>query len=329
MSDAPERPLARVLLFSAVLIALGLAGVELGLRALWFQRHSEHALAIGQALATARQLLARPAPVGIWRTDPRLGYTHVPGSNGIHRTADFAASYTIDERGERAMPVPAAPRGEVWWLGGSYTFGHGVEDTESFAARLAAGPWRAWRVRNRAVMGWGTVHAYLRLRDALASEPPPALVLYAMIEAHVGRNSIRRSWIETLTAYDRLHPHVALEDGRLVEHGVIDEGAALPDSPGLRERELELTRALIEGMAAACAEASVPFAVVLLDDDWSVPVVRLLAETGVPLLDLSQVPIEGFASDRHPTPDDHARLARAIEASFVGRFLAEGGPLSP
>lgn len=328
MSESP-RPLGRVLLFSGILVLLCLGVIELALSVVYFQRHSEQPLAIVQALRTARTLLQRPTPVGIWRTDPRYGYVHIPGATGIHRTADFEVRYTIGDDGNRVIPAPPDPRGEILFLGGSYTFGHGVEDAESYPARLAAGPWSTWWVRNRAVMGWGTTHAYLALSDRLAAAPPPALVLYAMIEAHVMRNSVRASWVKTLTAYDRLHPHFELVAGAPVFQGVVDESGAVPDSPELRRKELALTAAFLKAMRDACRARGVAFAVILLGDDWSVPVVRLLATSGIPLVDLSGVPIEGFAGDIHPNPEDHARLAAALADSFVGQWVGRGRLAAP
>ena len=320
----PPRPLGRALLFSGILFGLGFLIVELALSVVYFQRNSEHPLAIVQAIRTARALLQRPEPVGIWQTDQRLGYRHVPDASGTHRTLDFEVEYTIGPTGERVIPGPGGGRGEILFLGGSYTFGHGVADAESYPALLASGAWSGWTVRNRAVMGWGSAHAHLALADRLASKPAPALVVYAMIEAHVGRNYIRSSWVETLTAYDRLHPHFELEDGELSFRGVIDESGSRPDSAALDRTELELTAAFLSAMREDCEAAGVPLALVLLGEDWSLPAARLLVESGIPLVDLSALSIEGFPRDIHPNPQDHVRLAEAIAGSFVGRWLASG-----
>ena len=70
--------------------------------------------------------------IGIWRTDPVFGYAHVPSTEGHHVLPEsFDVVYTIDGSGNRVTPRTTAPLARILVLGGSFSFGHGVEDDEA------------------------------------------------------------------------------------------------------------------------------------------------------------------------------------------------------
>ena len=87
--------------------------------------------------------------VGIWRDHPRYGWENRPDAIGYHKTDDFEVTYTIDSSGNRLIPVPEDPAGEIVLLGCSFTFGYGVNDDESYGAVLAKKYWPRIEVINR------------------------------------------------------------------------------------------------------------------------------------------------------------------------------------
>lgn len=75
--------------------------------------------------------------IGIYRTDERTGWSYAPNTTGNSSGFAFDVEYNIDENGHRVMQAPSSPRFNIVLIGGSYTFGFGVEDSESYAAELA------------------------------------------------------------------------------------------------------------------------------------------------------------------------------------------------
>lgn len=257
--------------------------------------------------------------VGIWQTDDRFGYSHIPGSVGVHKTGDFKVKYTIGVGGERYIAAPKNPKGRVLFLGGSLTFGHGVEDSESFPALLAREYWSDFEVVNRAVMGWGTAHAYLSLLDELRSGRKPKMVIYGYIPDHVVRNYIRKDWIEVMERYKRKHPHFEIKDGELSFKGVVGLAGGLEDSAELGEKELKLTAAFLAAMKKLCQERDIPFVVIFLPklQPLQAEVIKAIRDNRISSLDISRDRPEGFPGDPHPNAKDHRRIAESIGGSFI------------
>jgi hypothetical protein len=246
--------------------------------------------------------------VGIWRNDPRLGFTHAASSSGTHETPEFRVRYTIDEEGCRAIPGARQKRRGVLFLGDSFTFGHGVEDHQTFSAVLSADHWPHVGVRNCGVMGSSTGQAYLQLERSMAEKRLPRAVVYGWTSADLQRNHLRRSWLATLHAHGRRNAYFA----------------------ELAEREQAVTRALIRGMARLCARRSVRFLVVVLatrqpQDEMGDWLVEQGAAHAIEVLDLRTVRGPYFKNDGHPKPPWHRAVARALAEHAAGRIGVEPG----
>ena len=121
-----------------------------------------------------------------YRSDGVLGWAHRPDWETVHETDDFRVSVRTDARGLRATPHPTPRPGvgepyRILVVGDSFAFGWGVEDDETFSARLAAElpvpPGRSHlEVLNAGVAGWSADHYGLFLKRA-GFELEPDLIL--------------------------------------------------------------------------------------------------------------------------------------------------------
>ncbi len=253
--------------------------------------------------------------------DPVAGHKGKPNSTARQSNRDFNVTYRTDADGWRVMPAPtpdpsAAPGAPptVWFLGCSFTFGAGVEDSETYAYQLAAHAWPHARVRNYSYSGWGTTNAYLVLKDKLAQKEKPDVVVYGLISHHMRRNYLRQSWF-SVNGSDKPIPHFELEQGRLRWDGFISRSAAiLPDSPELDRKELALTVALIGAMAEMSRQRGVPFVVLVLHSDQPALVDAVRATPNLSVLDVSQLSTAFHPHDGHPTALWHQAVAHAIAA---------------
>ena len=146
---------------------------------------------------------------------------------------------------------------------------------------------------------------------------PPAMAIYVMIPNHVKRNYIRMSWVKILAKFDKDHPHFELIDGKLTFMGVVGAPNSLPDTPEMRDKEVELTKAFLIEMQKICRKRQVPFIVILLRKYHLVDIYKTMIDNNIQILDLSGIEIEGFESDAHPNPNDHRKIAEMILNSIV------------
>lgn len=298
MDPAPPRP-RRDTLRAKILLALGAGGLTLlSLVLVW---HDEARFLVWTLTHDER-------PLGIHRHDPRYCYVHIPGSSVVHEASEFSVTYTIDGRGHRITPTPANAAGRATLLGCSYTFGHGVEDRETYAHLLGQRHWKTLKVRNRAVMGWGVQHALLALEDEMKEPTPPRLVLYGWMRDHVDRVGTPQYCGNTHSAF--------MEDPQ--------KANALTPA-----QELGECVAAVQRMYDLCRDRGVPFFAVMLsspnvypDQDEDLEYGRMmdaLKISGIPTIDLTQIGRGMFYPiDHHPRPGWHQAVAAALASKVTG-----------
>lgn len=261
--------------------------------------------------------------IGIFQEDPLLGFDHIPRSTGREKSFGFDVTYTIDESHCRVTRTPSSSRGTVLFLGGSFTFGYGVEDDENYPAILASEFWTDHKIRNRSVNAWGTVQAYVALKRELETEKLPIAVCYGWIENHSKRNYLRRSWLEVLG--QRRNPHFEIERNRLVFKGLAGPEQGVEPSILLYEKEEEITQRLVAEMARICRTRGVPFFLLRLPEARVGGGVHLFtcSTDGAPISVLNATQVIGPILDTsgHPTPKLHLELARFIADSEMGKAL--------
>lgn len=317
--------------YYGVMVLLVLGVLELMSSVFYFQYNAEESFALSHYIrGFDKSGKKHPGlkAVGIWQLDERYGFSHIAKKVGTHETADYKVTYTIGKDQERFIPAKPDVERKILFLGGSYAFGQGVADDESYPAILGHNYWNQWAIENRAVMAWGTAHALLALSDALESETPPTAVIYGMIPHHVTRNYIRRSWVKGLAGYGLKHPHFELKESILEYQGVVGPDQSAEDSPVVRQKELALTAAMLTALQEKSAESGIPFIIVLLpkirvEMGWPPQLIRHMTESGMNVLDISEMQLERFSdNDRHPNIKDHERIAEQIDDSFVTGLIA-------
>ncbi len=313
----------RTACFSLVLFVGVLFFCEALLSIAYFRQVSTGTSALGVYSRKLVQIAySRLAPIGVYDEDPVLGYRHQTNVQGKHRTLDFSVTYTLNEEGNRVIPQPEEAEGRILFVGGSYTFGHGVEDEEVFPSILARKFWPRWSVVNRAVPGYGTAHSYLVLKEAFESDNPPDVVIYPFLNGHIVRNYINATWIDALSTYGRRHPHFEIESGQLTFKGVVGIEEAKPASDEVSATERQLTQLMVREMQSLCGQNGVEFFLVLLPGErWPPSLVASFYQLKHPPVDLSNIRLEGFGNDGHPNSDDHRNLAERIGQSGITEFL--------
>ena len=280
-----------------------------------------------EAAWKARLALLGHPRVGIWQDDDTLGWRHRASASGREsKWLAYDVRYTTDAHGHRVTEGDY-DRPKLLFVGGSFTFGHGVEDEEPFAARLA----RAFpdhKVINAGVNGWGTAQALIEVEAELAQHDDVELVLYGFIANHLHRNHRRRSWLEGIDRWGgRRNALFEQVGGELRRQALAGPDDAIGDEdPELARAEARVTRGLLERMHAVCARHRVPFRIVHLPDGTDFPVLsRLAPELPRDVLhDLrSEIAYEEirFRYDFHPTAEGHRRLAARMRV-LVAQALA-------
>lgn len=154
-----------------------------------------------------------------YRPDGSLGYAIRPDWETIQEDEEYSVRVTTNSLGLRGAGVPARKAADAYRIlvvGDSFAFGYGVEDWESFPARLES----ALRERrpgvevlNAGVPGWSadTYLVYLRNRGFALD---PDLVIVAMSENDVGDLAWSRLTLDADRLPVRVEPTLRMIDHR-------------------------------------------------------------------------------------------------------------------
>jgi hypothetical protein len=324
-------------------------------------------------LELALAVLRAEGPPATWATGDRLreneavtdlGHLPAAGSYQIQQvTRDgetlFDVAYTVGADGFRITPEPPdADAGRLNLFGGSFAFGHGVEDDETLAFHL--GRALGAEVRNFGINGGGP-HQSLAI---LESERDTRGNVNVLLTApwHGERIACRRPWSGG-------SPRYRLDHDGLVRDGVCPAEGAEPLHRALRQSmifhvaetafgvlrrertataELDLFVAVIGRMADLSRERGQAFVVAYIGADslHGVPLdnaalMRRLAATGATVVDVSLAPSQRELSpdyfihelDNHPTAlaNEHRAelLAPVIDSILTQQAAQEGRTRRP
>ena len=233
------------------------------------------------------QRSSEPSP--LFATDPRLGYTILPGRYRVRLGGDggraLAFTATIGADTTRATgPQPDAPgaatRPTVLVFGDSYAWGWGVDDESSFPWIVQAGlPDR--RVVNFAQNGYGHLHVLQQMEDRRAVVASAAHVVVAYGDFLERRNMpapsrlrefriLRDAWGRPALA-GAFHPSARLREDGTLERGRVPMGCddnAWCDLPEPSREELHrLTGRLLAEIRAVRGAGPLTLAWLAGEDD--------------------------------------------------------------
>lgn len=241
--------------------------------------------------------------------DGRFGHKGIPEITAVHRHREFEVTYSHGGDGWRRMPAAkrSPPRGEIVFLGCSYTYGVGVEDDQTYSYLLAANAWTDFEVVNMSCPGWGTNHLSLALEDLLSQSEKPLGVFYAFFDGHFQRNGERASW------HGRIKMPFPLVDRQGNHQGIKPSSfAQKADTFALDQEERQITATMIRKMNDACRQARVPFVVLVLQVQNEKDMEVLTEIPELHWIDLRPICDEYFRHDGHPTPRSHRAIAWAL-----------------
>jgi len=288
-----------------------------------------------------------------------LGYAPIPNLQGIwSRTIGddhvFRSEFSIDGHGLRVGPTAhSADLPCVFFFGGSYTFGSGVNDEEAMPYLVAADFLRQYRVFNFGFRGYGPHQMLAALEhdiygDSLGCQPTHAI--YQMIPDHVSRAAGFASWDENGPQYELNAQGVAMQIGtfargkqeppgkllRILNRSLIVQRLKQFTQARPDEKSADLTFAILQRAQEIVQERSsvAQFHVIYWPADQSLLslVVDKLERNGFDLHPISTVlPEFNFdrAQYRFHRYDGHPNVrAHRLIADYVGREIL-GIPVQP
>jgi hypothetical protein len=123
---------------------------------------------------------------------PSLGFALHPGTFRvtINKGLTYYATHGTDSlRITSFAEEPSAELPAIWFLGCSYTYGMGLDDSLTFPF-LVNKNLSSFSVKNFGVPGYGTVQGYLQLKQQLVAHAPPAWVMVNYADFHEERNAL-------------------------------------------------------------------------------------------------------------------------------------------
>jgi hypothetical protein len=285
---------------------------------------------------------ATRAPTTYWSVHPEFGVMPLPGRYQARKEGEtgspvYEALYTIGDDGFRATPQPPqAGEADAFFLGGSSTFGEGLNDDETLP-HLWSSLNEGYRVHNKGVSGWGLHQAYAVWKAEILE--PGAVVVVQTAPWDSDRSAC-------LPRFSGLSPRFSLENGELVQAGKCRSvtGSSMVDALLMRSHlvqklydaayrmqsagKLDLYLALLKKMQALAEErgqclvvafnraARAYLSSIALDN---AEIVGALQDAGIRLVDVSLAdPIEELdqayfiAGDGHPTAAANQVKARLL-----------------
>jgi hypothetical protein len=149
-----------------------------------------------------RLMLAPPVAKkgALTQPDRELGFAPIPGARSRWMMPGvYDATYQINALGARGVDADAGDDAEQWILavGCSLTFGLGVNDDETWPARLGEHLGEGAQVVNGGVIAYGPQQMALRARR-LAAAIEPDIILVGLARDHLTRLGANPEWNESL-----------------------------------------------------------------------------------------------------------------------------------
>jgi hypothetical protein len=281
-----------------------------------------------------------------------LGISLKPGNYSItlNKKVHFSATHTAHN--QRQTPYSAADSIEqsIAFLGCSFTYGYGVNDTETFVSKLQQ-KHANWSLLNYGVIGYGTVQSLIQLKDIIRKGETDAVILN-FSSFHFMRNALTQTYRKNLKlgyAHSSESVDSVMHNARFPYINACDCKPQYADWTNMHDnwtgREylasinwiqtlneqykdskidaLELTTCLLKKMQKLCQEAHIKFAVVCLDSTTETDQLHSKLTT-IPWLDVKfdfESKSKTFAPyDSHPNAAGHQYITEKIDP-FLNELL--------
>jgi lysophospholipase L1-like esterase len=273
--------------------------------------------------------------------DAQLGWVPEPGRYAVP-VAGVETAVTIWANRTRAVaPEERGDDADVLVLGGSFSFGQDVGDSDSWAWQLQE-RLPDLRALNLAANAYGTYQSLIRLERYLEhARRPPRVVVYGFFDHHIARNVASWGWLvnleqgnpggafhvpyATLDAEGRLrrapqpgvYPRLPLRT-TLAAVPLLERGLAVWSTRDRHGSGQRVTALLLAALEATSQRAGARLLVAALR--WSpgsrTSFTRLLEAAEIPLVDCDdprlRTPAWRVSSDGHPNARAHAHWAGCI-----------------
>jgi hypothetical protein len=159
------------------------------------------------------------------KPNEKLGYINNPGKYKTIQTYKVLGKFferkrsfttTVNKFGCRiTKPLhKVIDKPEIWFFGGSFTFGDGINDNETFTWIIQENLELRYDVRNFGVNGYGTLHGLIQFREELKRYlEKPFMVVFVYNPFHLPRNVANPS---LLAEYSTTLPRALVKDEKLV-----------------------------------------------------------------------------------------------------------------
>lgn len=285
----------------------------------------------------------------LFRPDPVLGYTHLPGAFVVTLATGYQFRMTHLPNTLRVThpleTYPSSPEKEgIWIFGCSITHGWSLNDEETY-------PWLLqehfpdFEIVNFGVSGYGTLHSLLQLREAL-QHSRPRLVVLAYASFHDVRNLDLRKRQKAALVMQRfgsvLQPYARLdEQGELRIEMATQEYGEFPlmrvsalshflemtwnDIEASRSNSAEVARKLVLEIDRVAREHGTRLVVAFIDQKCD-EMKRFTDEHGIPSFDISvDLSIRGntnYPHNEHPSARANRHYANTLEPFLWGMLAA-------
>jgi len=131
--------------------------------------------------------------------DQKLGWMNKPGKYTYSVTNDDQniIHVTINPDHSRGKPLKNQSKPEIWFFGGSFTFGWGVTDDDAYPAKIIRRQ-PLLKIRNFGTPGYGTLQSLYLFRKLLnTAKTIPNLVVYGLVYTHMSRNLATNWWLKS------------------------------------------------------------------------------------------------------------------------------------
>lgn len=138
--------------------------------------------------------------ISMFKYDEHLGWISKKGAYHLELENNYGIKFnvTIEGDGSRFSGNKDEKKENIFFIGGSFTQGHGVNDDETFSF-ITQQKYKNFNVYNFGQSGYGGFQSLLLLKKNINKINLTKLIIYGYIEHHEYRNVARKDWLETLS----------------------------------------------------------------------------------------------------------------------------------